>query len=133
MIFVIETIDVIEGPPDTVRPERTMSGPYPMSTRRCRWRRSCGRHTATPSSIFCTSRPGSRPRGGVAMIGIESEIEVFRARCAALGRRRCTTRAARTARRRWQASAREGRTGSSSRLSKFGFMVLTQARLGPLR
>ena len=29
MIFVIETIDVVEGPHDTVRPERTMSGPYP--------------------------------------------------------------------------------------------------------
>ena len=29
MIFVIETIDAVEGPHDTVRPERTMSGPYP--------------------------------------------------------------------------------------------------------
>jgi hypothetical protein len=29
MIFVIEVIDVIEGPNDSVRPERMMSGPYP--------------------------------------------------------------------------------------------------------
>jgi hypothetical protein len=29
MIFVIETIDVVERPHDAVRPERTMSGPYP--------------------------------------------------------------------------------------------------------
>jgi hypothetical protein len=29
MIFVIEVIDVIEGPKDSVRPERMMPGPYP--------------------------------------------------------------------------------------------------------